>query len=1049
MAPKAEGAADGRTKKPKTPAVPDGTAMVRGLLAETVLGFIFWSLLHGFGPMIWFYPLNELEISGYEAFVLAAFTPVLAGFGAVFRAVQTRWGLALLRAVMVGCVASFQAPSTLSRLVVLAMGNAAAMLVFVGTLWNKSAFQRTQSFWGLMLGYFTLLGGRIWYTSLSPAWADFTTNSVVLALGAVATVDRVLAGGVLLAVYTMSVWPQMSDRLVLCPPARTMVLTLAMYLVQMFGMVWCTAYNFVPLGEYTRERTYILLAISIVCVGAAMHLTRTHTSSLAFLNIDSAGQHNLFKKFFGPFLSIIVIGGLGGFVWRHNPQPFNHPAKTDPKEFTSLIWTFHFGYDNRGWPSFERAARMLEETGADVITLLESDASKPYLGNNDLAMWLGERLDMHTDFGVSTRDHTWGNLLLSKYPIVKSHHHMLPSPHGELVPAISATVNISGSLVDFLTTHMGNDSATVNISGSLVDFLTTHMGNDRSVKILTLTLPPRGVGTGHQRYSQHLRQPGGLSHYAHGERQLVPAISATVNISGSLVDFLTTHMGNDSATVNISGSLVDFLTTHMGNDRSVKILTLTLPPRGVGTGHQCYSQHLRQPGGLSHYAHGERQYVKPLSPIFTMLGAGKRKTRPPVRFGDYQLDDRHEWPDHASLRDCPSPVVSSLSTPMDELEDEIDHQLAEVSRSIEKIQLNEARLREHDQQTKPKKTQRSPPPQTGDIRRDNVPRNSRVRMTSVPRAFSRDADPRTFSREFGHDGRGAPRKNPSRRPAHTDEYEHNRGYPSLRDIRSMNYLQDPFTSAERVRAQPRQPPPGDTFGWDLNGDNNRRPRRQRDYSSPDLKRDYLRRPTDDDDVSPTVKVKGKANNTEAPCAGYQQGTCTYASDHLGPSGTNAKHLVPAISATVNISGSLVDFLTTHMGNDSGNPVVFLGYVTSSPGSRDYRKLLNNGGMKDIDPTDRDRWCEYIMYKKLIRLGYARVSHGGLSDTEVQMAKFRIPHDPQSYHDNGRLTTDPAEVEPQVRFTDRSGLVWSSQLSFSLFSLLSMQRSGSGLFWTSF
>ncbi|XP_078603076.1 PGAP2-interacting protein-like [Branchiostoma floridae x Branchiostoma japonicum] len=688
MAPRAEGAADGRTKKPKTPAVPDGTAMVRGLLAETVLGFIFWSLLHGFGPMIWFYPLNELEISGYEAFVLAAFTPVLAGFGAVFRAVQTRWGLALLRAVMVGCVASFQAPSTLSRLVVLAMGNAAAMLVFVGTLWNKSAFQRTQSFWGLMLGYFTLLGGRIWYTSLSPAWADLTTNSVVLALGAVATVDRVLAdnyenpgkeerpqrpswvlvslgfgsllfltqaiygevsvvsrwvvtgypdpgpapnpwgslvllglangmllsssdwltgnplwflaggvggaaaiqflptyqgflGGVLLAVYTMSVWPQISDRLVLCPPARTMVLTLAVYLVQMFGMVWCTAYNFVPLGEYTRERTYILLAISVLCVGVAMHLTRTHTSSLAFLNIDSAGPHNLFKKFVGPFLSIIVIGGLGGFVWRYNPQPFNHPAKTDPKEFTSLIWTFHFGYDNRGWPSFERAARMLEETGADVITLLESDASKPYLGNNDLAMWLGERLDMHTDFGVSTRDHTWGNLLLSKYPIVRSHHHMLPSPHGELAPAISATVNISGSLVDFLTTHMGND-------------------------------------------------------------------------------------------------------------------------------------------------------------------------------------------------------------------------------------------------------------------RDNLDRK----------------------------------------------------------------LQAEFLS--------------------------------------------------------------------------------------------------------------------EIAKNSGNPVVFLGYVTSSPGSRDYRKLLNNGGMKDIDSTDRDRWCEYIMYKKLTRLGYARVSHGGLSDTEVQMAKFRIPHDPQSYHDNGKLTTDPVEVEPQVRFTDRFG-----------------------------
>lgn len=74
-------------------------------------------------------------------------------------------------------------------------------------------------------------------------------------------------GGLILGVYTMSIWPAMIDRLFSRPVARTLTIANLVYIILTLGSVWVVAFNFVPGGEYTRERTHVLLAITMVLIG--------------------------------------------------------------------------------------------------------------------------------------------------------------------------------------------------------------------------------------------------------------------------------------------------------------------------------------------------------------------------------------------------------------------------------------------------------------------------------------------------------------------------------------------------------------------------------------------------------------------------------------------------------------------------------------------------------------------------------------------------------------------------------------------------------------
>jgi len=133
------------------------------------------------------------------------------------------------------------------------------------------------------------------------------------------------------------------------------------------------------------------------------------------------------------------------------------PYRPGPRIIRAGIWTVHFGMNNEGRDSQRGMRELIRDLELDVVGLLETDLHRPVYGNRDLTRVLVEDIGYFVDIGPGPNKHTWGAVLLSKFPIINSTHHLLPSPDGELAPAISAYLDVWGTEVMVVVAHNGQD----------------------------------------------------------------------------------------------------------------------------------------------------------------------------------------------------------------------------------------------------------------------------------------------------------------------------------------------------------------------------------------------------------------------------------------------------------------------------------------------------------------------------------------------------------------------------------------------------------------
>ncbi|EYE98206.1 putative integral plasma membrane protein [Aspergillus ruber CBS 135680] len=295
----------------------------------------------------------------------------------------------------------------------------------------------------------------LYYPGIAGSWTAYAIALVGAALVTYFSHWTGFYGGLVLAFYLLAASPVLISSAVRHSPASTFGIGSLFYIFLILFHVWVVAYAFVPGGPLVREHNDWVMITTMLAIGAGVFSAAVSNSS-APKNKPISPNGRRQRSYYIYVLAALQLLSIAVAYLRFPTNDYV-PYHRDDKVVTAGIWTVHFGLDNDMWSSEKRMQSVIEELEVDVIGFLESDNQRIIMGNRDITQNLAENMGMYADFGPGPNKHTWGSALLSKFPIVNSTHHLLPSPVGELAPAIHATLDMYGELVDVVVFHSGQE----------------------------------------------------------------------------------------------------------------------------------------------------------------------------------------------------------------------------------------------------------------------------------------------------------------------------------------------------------------------------------------------------------------------------------------------------------------------------------------------------------------------------------------------------------------------------------------------------------------
>lgn len=273
------------------------------------------------------------------------------------------------------------------------------------------------------------------------------SKAMMLPALAVVVATTVVAEGATLAFNLLSlvavpaaalVWASMvPDTEERGPEASSVYLILGMVLFVALGLAY-----YVPLDldvGFTQSQARLGVAVVLALFGLGGILSRPTTRPSATSQVWA-------------FAALATVLPLFGFFAARGAI---EPSDADDWPVRVMTYNIHVGYDTAGNFDIDSIAQVIEDSGASVVGLQELSRGWLIGGMADKLVLLQERLGFEHVAFFGTADPTWGNAVLSRFPITSVERVSLPL-EGTLIRRgyLGVTLEIGDDEVLFISTHL-------------------------------------------------------------------------------------------------------------------------------------------------------------------------------------------------------------------------------------------------------------------------------------------------------------------------------------------------------------------------------------------------------------------------------------------------------------------------------------------------------------------------------------------------------------------------------------------------------------------